>query len=43
MAATMYLSELVDVLIEPGEASLEVYSLLLNTLKMLSQNKSITH
>jgi len=39
MAATMYLSELVDVLIEPGEASLEIYSLLLNTLKMLSQKQ----
>lgn len=39
MAATMYISELMDALIEPGEASQEVFSLLLNTLKMLSEDQ----
>lgn len=39
MAATMYISEIVDVFIEPGEASHEVFSLLLNTLRMLRENQ----
>lgn len=39
MAATMYISELVDVFTEPDIASQEVYALLLNTLKMLGDNQ----